>query len=58
MEEEEKGGDSVDFGHKSHSQDETQLPNFSSRLPHGPLTFQGGLYSRSIGWSSAQRDPG
>ena len=50
-------GNSVDFD-KSHSQDETELPNFSSNLPHGPLTFQGGLNSRSIGWSTAQRDPG
>lgn len=33
-------GDSVDFD-KSHSQDETKLPNFSSNLPRGPLTFQG-----------------
>ncbi len=40
-------------GGKSHSHDETQLPNFSSDLPHGPLTFQG-----SIGRSLAQWDPG
>lgn len=32
----------MDFD-KSHSRDEAQLPNFSSNVPCGPLTFQGGL---------------
>lgn len=47
----------MDFD-KSYSQDETQLPNFSANVLHEPLTFQGGVTSHSIGWSSAHQDPG